>query len=430
MSRTRRVGRSIRWTAALAAAGLVVAACGRDDDDDAGGSGGSAAPVEEGEATGTVSVWAMGTEGENLDTLATEFEAANPDVDVEVTAVPWDAAHDKIATAIAGGADARRQHGRDDVDGRVRRNRRPRPDADRSHRRRHSSSRARGTRRSSTDTSYAVPWYVETRVIFYRKDLAEAAGVEPPTNWDELKSFAAALQEQGVEWGIDLHTGGTGAWQTFMPFAWQAGAEIDEDGEFTLGSDAMVEAMEYYQSFFAEGLADPQSDPTSPLEVKMVDGKIGSFISGPWHMGLLREQGGPEFEDKWDVTVMPTEEAGTSFVGGSNLAVFKDAANRDAAWKFVDFLMQPDVQQTWYETVTDLPSVQASWESGDARRGSAAGDVRSATRGRQGTAVDPDVGAGRIGHRQPDRVGRQGRTPPGTPSKRSSPRPPSIGTGA
>ena len=319
----------------------------------------------------------MGTEGENLDALATEFEAANPDVDVEVTPVPWDAAHDKIATAIAGGqtpdvsmvgttwmgefagTGALDPTPSDLID---------------------DAQFFEGAWNSTVveDTSYAVPWYVETRVIFYRKDLAEAAGVEPPTNWDELKSFAAALQEQGVEWGIDLHTGGTGAWQTFMPFAWQAGAEIEQDGEFTLGSDAMVEAMEYYQSFFTEGLADPQSDPTSPLEVKMVDGKIGSFISGPWHMGLLNEQGGPEFEDKWDVTVMPTEEAGTSFVGGSNLAVFKDAANRDAAWKFVAFLMQPDVQQTWYETVTDLPSVQASWESG-----TLAEDPRLATFGRQ-----------------------------------------------
>jgi multiple sugar transport system substrate-binding protein len=163
-----------------------------------------------------------------------------------------------------------------------------------------------------------------------------------------------------------------------MPFAWQAGAEIAEEGEFTLGSDAMVEAMEYYQSFFEEGLADPQSDPTSPLEVKMVDEKIGSFISGPWHIGLLREQGGPDFEDKWDVAVMPTEEAGTSFVGGSNLAVFKDASNRDAAWKFVAFLMQPDVQQTWYETVTDLPSVQEAWESGTLSE-----DPRLATFGQQ-----------------------------------------------
>lgn len=360
---------SRRWVqvgAVLAAAALLAAGCGRDDDDEATGADSSAAPgsVAAGAAEGSVQVWAMGTEGEQLDVLATEFEAANPDVDVQVTPVPWASAHDKIATAIAGGqtpdvtmvgttwmgefakSGALDTTPSDLVD---------------------QAAFFQGAWDTTVvdGTSYGVPWYVETRLIYYRKDLAEQAGLQPPTTWDELKAFVTALQQQGVDWGIDLHTGGAGAWQTFMPFAWQAGAEIETDGEFTLDSEPVVKALEYYQSYFTEGLADPDSDPTDPLEVKFVDGKIGSFISGPWHMNLLREQGGAEFEGKWDVAVMPKDRSGTSFVGGSNLTVFKDAANRDAAWKFVSFLMQPDVQQTWYETVTDLPSVQSAWDSGE-----------------------------------------------------------------
>ena len=45
----------------------------------------------------------MGAEGENLGTLADAFMEEFPDVSVEVTAIPWDAAHDRIVTAIAGG---------------------------------------------------------------------------------------------------------------------------------------------------------------------------------------------------------------------------------------------------------------------------------------------------------------------------------------
>jgi multiple sugar transport system substrate-binding protein len=55
---------------------------------------------------------------------------------------------------------------------------------------------------------------------------------------------------------------------------------------------------------------------------------------------------------------------GTSFIGGGNLAVFKDADNRDAAWKLVQWLSQPDVQTKWYETISDLPAVESSWEDG------------------------------------------------------------------
>jgi len=60
-------------------------------------------PARPAAAEGDITVWAMGTEGENLGVLADAFMEEFPDVSVEVTAVPWDAAHDRIVTAIAGG---------------------------------------------------------------------------------------------------------------------------------------------------------------------------------------------------------------------------------------------------------------------------------------------------------------------------------------
>ena len=53
---------------------------------------------------------------------------------------------------------------------------------------------------------------------------------------------------------------------------------------------------------------------------------------------------------------------GTSFIGGSNLVVFKDSPNKDAAWAFVQYLSRPDVQAKWYQTVTDMPAVKAGWD--------------------------------------------------------------------
>src|SRR5690606_15097461 len=85
--------------AALLVAALVFTGCGRDDNEDTGGQ--AAQGISSGPATGTITVWAMGTEGEKLSVLAKDFEAANPGVKVNVTAVPWDSAHDKISTAIA-----------------------------------------------------------------------------------------------------------------------------------------------------------------------------------------------------------------------------------------------------------------------------------------------------------------------------------------
>jgi multiple sugar transport system substrate-binding protein len=359
------VNTTTRTLAVMAAAALVVSACGRDDDADSG-DGAEASSVGEGPAEGTIEVWAMGTEGEQLDVLGDAFTEENPDATVEVTPVPWDGAHDKIATAIAAGETpdvsligttwmgefAKTGGLAPTPEGLVN------PDDFFS-----------GPWESTVveDTSYGVPWYVETRALYYRTDMAEQAGLEPPTSWDELKAFAKGLQEQGgAQYGIYLQPGQTGAWQTFMPFAWQNGAELTDGTEYTIDSPETVEALEFYKSFFEEGLSqDAPLDPGA-LEQGFVDGTIGSFISGPWHIGLVRGVGGPAIDDMFDVVPLPAKDGGigTSFVGGGNLAVFEDSDNAEAAWKFVQFLTQPETQQLWYETISDLPSVQSAWEGG------------------------------------------------------------------
>ncbi len=352
-------------TALAAAAALVLSGCGRDDDTDGGSGDGNAAPsadITDGPATGSIEVWAMGTEGELLGDFLADFEEENPDVTVEVTPVPWEGAHDRISTAIAAGetpdvsligttwmgefaetggleATPTDLFGEDDFF--------PGPWA---------STVVDGT-------SYGVPWYVETRALFYRTDLADAAGLEPPQSWDDLKAFAQGLQQAGAQQGIYLQPGQSGSWQTFMPFAWQNGATLTDGDAYTLDSPEMTEALEYYMSYFSEGLSQDTVLQPGALEQMFADGTIGSFISGPWHIGLVRDAGAT---DNFDVVPLPgkDEGPGTSFVGGGNLAVFTDSDNKDGAWKLIEYLTQSEVQQSWYETATGLPSRPDAWEGG------------------------------------------------------------------
>lgn len=341
--------------AMLAVGALALTGCGRGDGDD------DAAPepaqsVAEGEASGTVEVWAMGTEGERLGEFAEAFVADNPDVQINVTAIPWDAAHDKIATAIAGGQTpdvsmiGTTWMGEFAATGALD----PTPELI------DSGSFFEGAWESTNvgGTNYGVPWYVETRVLYYRSDLVE----EPPTDWEGLTTMAQDAKAAGAEWGINLQPGQTGAWQTFMPFAWQAGAEMtNEDGTaFTIDSPEMVEALTYFQTVFTEELA-PTALPQGALEPDFMAGKIASFVSGPWHVGILEELDADGMENV-ALAPLPAGDEQASFIGGANLAVFKDAENRDAAWKFVEWLSQPEVQVEWYAAVNDLPSVQSAWD--------------------------------------------------------------------
>ena len=348
--------------ATVTAAALTVAACGREEAGSTGGETGEA--VASGAATGTITVWAMGAEGENLPTLAKEFETANPGVKVQVTAIPWDAAHDKFTTAITANktpdvamvgttwmGEFAQLGALDPTPGEI-----------------DKSVFFEGAQKTTEvgGTSYGIPWYVETRLVFYRTDLAEKAGITtPPTDWQGLKDMAKAMQDKAdAKWGIGLQAGGTGSWQSIMPFAWSAGADLTKDGgkAYNFDSPEMLKAVEYYQSFFNDGISDKAAPATPTTEPDFASGKVPMFISGPWMMAAVEKVGGEGFEDKYDVMQIPADKQSSSFVGGSNLVVFKNTQNRDSSWKFVQWLADPKVQVKWYQLSTDLPSVKSAWQ--------------------------------------------------------------------
>jgi multiple sugar transport system substrate-binding protein len=346
---------SWRAAALVAATVLAVAGCGRDD----GGSDDTAKAVAEGKASGDITVWAMGTEGEKLSTLAQDFMKENPDAKVTVTAVPWDGAHEKIATAIAGRqtpdvsmigttwmGEFAKTGGLDPTPAEIAKKADYFPGA--------------WDTTVVNNTSYGVPWYVETRLFYVNKEVAAKAGITtPPKTWDEFKAAVQAFKTKGgATWGVSLQPGGTGSWQTVMPFVWQAGGNAVDGNAYTFDTPQATEAYAYYKSFFTEGLA-PKDLQQGALEPDFVKGKIGAFVSGPWHIGILKDQGGA---GKYDLWHMPSKTSGTSFVGGSDLSVFKDAKNRDGAWKFVQYLSRPEVQVKWYQTVADLPAVTKGWD--------------------------------------------------------------------
>ena len=360
------IRRTARAGAVLGLASLALVACGRDAGSDGPAEQGEA--IDEGKATGTIEVWAMGTEGEVLGDFAEAFTADNPDAKVEVTAVPWESAHEKIANAIAAGetpdvtlvgttwmGEFAQAGGLD-----------PLPEDLVA-----SSDFFEGAWGSTEvgGTSYGVPWYVETRVLYYRKDLAQkAGGLSQPATWDELKQFTVDLQDKGgAEYGIQLPAGGTGSWQTMLPFAWSAGAGVtnDDGTEYTLDSAEMTEALEYYKGYFDDGISPTRLLDAGELESGFADGTYGSFISGPWHTGLVEDQG--VSEDEYAVATLPGKDSGmgTSFVGGGDLAVFADSDNKESAWRLVQWLADPETQQDFYDEMGDLPSVSAAWDSGE-----------------------------------------------------------------
>jgi len=362
----RTTGGLFNIAGVLAAAALLFASCGTNS----GGGGGSNAPAGSAAQApavsaaasvgGTLTVWAMGNEGVKLKDLADAFMKDNPGTTVNVTPVDWGQAVAKLQTAIAGhqtpdvsqmGTDMMGQFAETKALEAVPANFT-------------AGNFFEGAWNTNVvnGTVYGVPWYVETRLLYYRKDIAEKAGItSPPATWDDLHTMAKAMQEKGgAKYGISL---GTQNWQEYVPFLWSNGGQIvDDQGKFQLNSPQAVEALTAYKSYFTEGLS-PKSVPEGfDITPAFVAGTHPMFFSGPWHLGLIKEAGGAGFEDKWAIAPIPKKVSATSFVGGSNLVVYKDSKNKDLAWKFVQYLTDPKTQVAWYKDVTDLPAVSSAWD--------------------------------------------------------------------
>ncbi|NUT08926.1 MAG: extracellular solute-binding protein, partial [Nonomuraea sp.] len=325
--------------------------------------GGQATPASTvaAKATGTITMWAMGNEGELLPDFVKTFKDANPGVTVDVTAVPWDAAYQKFQTAIASGnvPDVAMMPGLPVFKDAFA----PVPDA--------IDTKGMYPGAVSTGTIdgrlLEVPWYVDVRVLYYRTDLAEKAGwKKAPATWDELRQMSKDLQEKaGAKWGIRLPAGTTGSFLSALWMPWSNGAELmkPDQSAWTLDTPEFASAYEYLASYYKQRIADPNADTAPAAAVKdFLTGTTPALVAGPFVRGAISQAAGDKFADKYATVPLPAGKSSTSFVGGSNLVVFKAAKNPDSAWKLVQWLSEPQTQAAWYKVSGDLPSVQSAWQ--------------------------------------------------------------------
>ncbi|MFJ4902339.1 MULTISPECIES: sugar ABC transporter substrate-binding protein [unclassified Streptomyces] len=313
----------------------------------------------------TLTVWAMGAEGEKLADVAKVYEKANPNVTVKVTPVGWDVAHQKLVSAAAAGSmpDVAQMGGSymgefselgvlEPVDTKTFQEKDFFP---------------AGWKQGEVDgQAYGVPWYVDTRVLYYRTDLAEKAGItKAPTNWKEMQDLATAYQKKaGTKWGLSIQPSGLDTVQNFYSFLYSAGGEIVNDkGDVVIDSPAAVKALKEYGSYFSKGLSNKSVQPGYDVVKDFGNGRVPMFFGGPWHVTLLNE-GQPQLKGKWAVANVPTDKSSVSMAGGSSLVISKDSEHKAAATQFIKYLTDTKGQADWYKRTKDLPANTAAWTSG------------------------------------------------------------------
>lgn len=345
------------------AAMVSLAACGRTADSGAEKDNTAVSHIGDSKASGQLTIWAMGNEGEKMNGFVKKFEQQNPDVKISVTSIPWSSYKDKFQTAIAAGTGPDvAMMGNTDMATYSKALSAVPADLD-------MSDLNAGLKASGKvgKTQLGVPMYVDTRVLYYRTDIAKQAGWDhAPKSWDELKAMSSDLKKaDGVKYGFFMFPTGTDSFQGMSPFAFSDGAQfVSKDNKaYTFDTPELKDALKYTTSLFKDGLADVNADVTPGSNMQQfVSGATPMMIEGPTAAGQIEELGGPGFADKYATAVVPAKKSSTSFVGGCNWAVFKTSKNKQSAWKFIQWFAQPQTQVDWYKATADLPASGKAWK--------------------------------------------------------------------
>jgi multiple sugar transport system substrate-binding protein len=317
-----------------------------------------------------VEFWAMGQEGEQVKALLPEFEHRHPGLRVRVQQIPWSAAHEKLLTAYAGEAmpdlfqlgntwipefvalraieplDARLQAWPTDAladyfPGILATNR-------------------------LDGRTYALPWYVDTRLFFYRTDLLASAGfAEPPATWESwLRAMTRLKALAGPERHAILLP--INEWQFPVILALQRGATLlrDRDQYGNFREPRFREAFLFYLGLFEQGLAPPVGNAQmTNLYQDFANGAFAVYVSGPWNIGEFGRRLPAAVQPHWSTAPLPGFDAGpgASLAGGASLALNPATPRREAAWKLLEFLAEPEQQARFYRLTGDLPARQSAW---------------------------------------------------------------------
>ena len=188
---------------------------------------------------------------------------------------------------------------------------------------------------------YGLQPVTNTIAIFYNKKILSAAGIKPPTTWDELKDSAKKLTK-GKQYGFafDATADYEGAWQ-FLPAMWTNGGD-----ETALTTPEVAEALQLWKDLVDSGAASKSVVTFSQGDVadQFKAGRAAMMLNGPWNIPSLSEEKSLE----WDVVTFPVNKAGQQSVaplGGEawTVPLTGDEAKQAKAAEFVKCLNSDDV---------------------------------------------------------------------------------------
>ncbi len=212
------------------------------------------------------------------------------------------------------------------------------------------------------DQLYALPDRSGAMVMYYNKNLFDAAGVAYPSaewTWDDLLSAAQALtvrDESGTvtQWGFSV-VDWSAHWLTFM--YQNGGGILDEEGRPIVNSEENVEAIQFFNDLIFEHGVAPSPEVYANLGVTSPDtlfaqGKLAMNITGFWNIASLTSV--DDFE--WNIAPMFGEVQNATAPFFSGLGISRDSQHPEEAFQVISCMTDVPAQERIAANAEDAPA--------------------------------------------------------------------------
>ncbi|MET0871194.1 MAG: extracellular solute-binding protein [Paeniglutamicibacter terrestris] len=347
--------------AGVAAAALLLTSCGF--------GGASSTSSSEPGASGTVTTLTMlaPTYSDGTKALWTkvikDFEAANPDVKVNLETQSWENVEGVLKTKIQGNKAPDIYNGgafaEFAAEGLLA------PTSDVASEATIADFQESFAENEKVDgTQYGLPLIASARALFYNKSLMEEAGVASvPTTWDELYSAAKAVSEKTKADGYGMPLGNEEAQGESLIWFAGNGGNFGDGSNIAVDTPANVEAAEFMKKMIDDGVTQKDAGATqrTPMLNTFIQGKLGFAYALPQTVGQIKKEN-PKL--KYGIAPVPTKTGTPATLGvADRLMSFKNDGSKTAAVKkFMDYFFSADVYTNWVSTEGFLPTTKSGSE--------------------------------------------------------------------
>ena len=217
---------------------------------------------------------------------------------------------------------------------------------------------------------YGMPWFIDAGLLYYRKDLLQKHGFEPPRTWAELvrqaKEIAAAEKIYGFVWEGKQSEG---LLCNALEFLWGNGGDVLADGQVVLDSEQNIQAFQFLHDLIFKHRVTPRivSNLTEEGARQLFTAGKAVFIRNwPYMWNTLQREDSP-LRGRVGISPLPSfpGHEPVSTLGGWYLAVNRYSTNPEGAKALIRYLSLPEVQKELARTAGFQPPRKALYQDAD-----------------------------------------------------------------